>query len=82
MSHNKASAPCCLVLAVLGFGFFSLLWDIASEAWGLGHGQTLAIFFGIALVGAMVVEWVVEEGWPEFQGWLEQKWRARRERDR
>jgi hypothetical protein len=82
MSHNKGSSPCCLIAGLIGFGFFSLLWDIAADAWGLGHGQVLAIFFGIALVMAMLGAWVVEDGWPSLMGWLAQRRRARRDRDR
>lgn len=81
MPRNKASSPSCLIAALIGFGFFSLTWDLAADAWGLGHGQVLAIFFGLALVVTMVAQWVVDEGWPSFMGWLAKKRRARRDGD-
>ncbi|MGW1034322.1 hypothetical protein ACWD4Z_19295 [Streptomyces antibioticus] len=64
---------------IIGFGFFCIVWDLAAAAWGLGHGQVLLIFLGIAFVGTIVVHSLVASGWWIFPLWLVDKWRARRD---
>lgn len=66
---------------IIGFGFFSIIWDISADAWGLSHGQVLAIFLGAALIVTMVVQWMRESGWPNVVGWWNGKRRARRARE-
>lgn len=81
MSSRSGSGVCGCFTVIIGFGVFSIVWDVAAEAWGLGHGQVLLIFLGAAFVVSMLVQWWVESGW-SVQGWWNRKRRARRARER
>ncbi|MEU0181761.1 hypothetical protein ABZ312_11320 [Streptomyces sp. NPDC006207] len=84
MPRNKRQGGVCSFFAVvIGFGFFSILWDLAAKTWGLGHGTVLAIFLVAAIVVAAIaevaVEWVRWEVIPWLYGMARS---ARRGRDR
>lgn len=63
---------------IIGFAMFSIIWDLAADAWDLSHNQVLLIFLGIAFGVTVVGHWLVESGWWLFPLWLVEKWRARR----
>jgi len=58
--NTQRGGLCSFFAVIIGFGFFSILWDLASKAWGLGHGTVLIIFLVAAIVVGAIVEAAVK----------------------
>ncbi|MHC3455932.1 hypothetical protein [Streptomyces prasinus] len=81
MSSRSGSGLCGFFSVIIGFGFFSIIWDIAADAWGIGHTTVLALFLAAAFIVTLVAQWVRESLWLEVTAWWYGKRRARRDGD-
>jgi uncharacterized membrane protein len=82
MSSRSGSGLCGFFAVIIGFGIFSIIWDVAANAWGLHHTTVLILFLVAAFIVTLVAQWVRESAWLEVTAWWHAKRRARRARER